>query len=153
MIKIGDPIHSLDVDGKVASKGKITKLFKRRGLEQISIEQAEAGDIITLCGIDGSTVNHTLCSPSVSVPLKHIPIDEPTIAMQFYVNDSPIAGEDGKMLTSQVIRDRLEREIETNVALQVTFSEDSFEVSSIVSYIFNRSRAEASFRWESLLKQ
>lgn len=98
-------------------------------MDQIPIHQANAGDIITIAGIEGSTVNHTICSPSVNSALKHIPIDQPTIAMQMFVNDSPLAGEEGTKLTSQAIRDRLEQEIETNVALQVSFDDDSFEVS------------------------
>lgn len=128
MVKINDPIISLDPTGSISSKGKVVKMFLRVGLEQIPITEAGAGDIISIAGIDASTVNHTICNPTVTTPLPHIPIDSPTIAMQFYVNDSPLAGQEGNLLTSQVIRDRLLREIETNVALQVVFSDDSFEV-------------------------
>ncbi|KAJ3226017.1 hypothetical protein HK099_005723 [Clydaea vesicula] len=127
-LKINDTIHAIDTDGKIISKGKCTKIFLRRGFDHISINEAGAGDIVSIAGISDSFVNHTICNPSVKQPLKHVPIDEPTIAMQFFVNDSPLQGEEGKLLTSQVLRDRLLKETETNVALQVKISDDSFEV-------------------------
>ncbi|KAI8925497.1 hypothetical protein BC831DRAFT_460567 [Entophlyctis helioformis] len=129
VVRVGDSIKSLDSDGKLAVEGKCTKIIQRKGLEQISINEAGAGDIISIAGLEGARVNHTLCAPSVMEPLPFVPVDQPTISMTFYVNDSPLGGREGKLLTSQVIRERLFRETETNVSLQVVeTSEGAFEV-------------------------
>jgi GTP-binding protein len=130
-IRINDPIHAIDRDGKVIETGRATKLMSFRGLERVPVESAQAGDIIALAGLEKATVANTICDPSVTTPIAAQPIDPPTLAMRFAVNDSPLAGREGSKVTSRMIRDRLLREAETNVAIRVTESEDkdSFEVA------------------------
>ncbi|KAG0244441.1 hypothetical protein BGW41_007733 [Actinomortierella wolfii] len=129
-LKVGDKMQALDPEGKVTENGRVTKIFIRRGLEMIPVEEAGAGDIVTVTGLSNATVNSTLCDLTVTEPLPSTPIDPPTIAMKFSVNDSPYAGEEGKQLTSNMIKDRLLKEAETNVALQVVEADnkEAFEV-------------------------
>jgi GTP-binding protein len=102
-----------------------------RGLERVPVDEARAGDIISIAGLTEATVANTICDPSVTEPLHAQPIDPPTLSMRFAVNDSPMAGREGTKVTSRMIRDRLEREAESNVAIRVTESadRDSFEVA------------------------
>jgi GTP-binding protein len=130
-LKINDPIHAIDREGKVVEVGRATKLMSFDGLERVPVENAQAGDIIALAGLEKATVANTICDPSVTTPIAAQPIDPPTLAMRFAVNDSPLAGREGDKVTSRMIRDRLLREAETNVAIRVTESadKDSFEVA------------------------
>ena len=130
-IKVNGPIHALDNDGKIVETGRASKLMAFQGLERIPVEEARAGDIISLAGLTVATVSNTICDPSVTEPLHAQPIDPPTLSMRFAVNDSPFAGREGTKVTSRMIRDRLEREAESNVAIKVTESDDkdSFEVA------------------------
>ncbi|KND01004.1 GTP-binding protein TypA/BipA [Spizellomyces punctatus DAOM BR117] len=127
-LRVGDKIKSLNTDGKIAVEGRCTRIFLRQGLQQVATEVAAAGDIVSVAGIDGAYVNHTICDTAVSNPLPFTKVDPPTISMMFYVNDSPLGGKEGKFLTSQVLRDRLVKETETNVALQVVQHGEAFEV-------------------------
>jgi GTP-binding protein len=129
-IKLNQPIHALDRDGKVLEVGRASKILSFRGLERVPVEEARAGDIIALAGLKRPpwpTPWPILRSP----PIEAQPIDPPTLAMRFSVNDSPFAGREGDKVTSRMIRDRLMREAETNVAIRVTESadKDSFEVA------------------------
>ena len=90
-----------------------------RGLERAPVDEAEAGDIVAIAGLPEATVAHTICAPEVETPLPAQPIDPPTLAMTFRVNDSPLAGTEGDKVTGRMIRDRLFREAEGNVALRV----------------------------------
>ncbi|PPR17724.1 MAG: hypothetical protein CFH43_00652, partial [Proteobacteria bacterium] len=128
--KVNMPIQDFDRDGKVIEKGKITKLYKYRGLARVAVEEAEAGDIVAIAGMSQSYVSHTICSPEVTEPLPSLAIDPPTIAMTFSVNDSPLKGEDGDKLTSREIGDRLRSEAEVSVGLTVEqgSSAESFKV-------------------------
>ena len=130
-IKLNDPIHAIDREGKVIEVGRATKLMSFRGLERVPVESAQAGDIIALAGLEKATVANTICDPTVSEPISAQPIDPPTLAMRFSVNNSPLAGREGDKVTSRMIRDRLLREAETNVAIRITESDDkdSFEVA------------------------
>ncbi len=130
-LKVNDQIHALDADGNVIETGRATKVLAFRGLERVPVDSAQAGDIIALAGLEKATVANTICDPSVREPIAAQPIDPPTLAMRFSVNDSPLAGREGDKVTSRMIRDRLMREAETNVAIRVTESEDkdSFEVA------------------------
>ncbi|MFC3212854.1 MULTISPECIES: translational GTPase TypA [Novosphingobium] len=130
-LKVNDPIRAIDADGKVIEVGRATKVLTFRGLDRVPVDEARAGDIIALAGLEKATVANTIADPSVSVPIKAQPIDPPTLAMRFAVNDSPLAGREGDKVTSRMIRDRLMREAETNVAIRVTESadKDSFEVA------------------------
>ncbi|WP_336981346.1 translational GTPase TypA [Altererythrobacter fulvus] len=130
-LKVNDPIRAIDMDGKVIEVGRATKVLTFRGLERVPVDEARAGDIIALAGLEKATVANTIADPQVSEPIKAQPIDPPTLAMRFAVNDSPLAGREGDKVTSRMIRDRLMREAETNVAIRVTESadKDSFEVA------------------------
>ena len=130
-IKVNSPIHALDNDGKIVETGRASKLMAFRGLERVPVEEARAGDIISIAGLTQATVANTIADPSVTEPLHAQPIDPPTLSMRFAVNDSPMAGREGSKVTSRMIRDRLEREGESNVAIRVTESadKDSFEVA------------------------
>jgi GTP-binding protein len=125
------PIKAVDASGAVVEDGRATKIMAFRGLERVPVEQAEAGDIVAIAGLTRTTVSHSIVDPSVAEPLHAQPIDPPTLAMTFSVNDSPMAGREGSKVTSRMIRDRLEREAEGNVAIRVTESadKDSFEVA------------------------
>ena len=130
-VKVNQAIHALDMDGKVIETGRASKLMAYRGLERVPVEEARAGDIISLAGLSVATVANTICDIAVTVPIQAQPIDPPTLSMRFAVNDSPMAGREGTKVTSRMIRDRLERESESNVAIKVTESadKDSFEVA------------------------
>ncbi|MEO1967256.1 MAG: translational GTPase TypA [Sphingomonadaceae bacterium] len=130
-VKVNDPIRALDAKGNVVEAGRATKLLSFRGLERVPVDSAEAGDIIALAGLEKATVSNTIADPAVAEPIAAQPIDPPTLAMRFAVNDSPLAGREGDKVTSRMIRDRLMREAETNVAIRVTESadKDSFEVA------------------------
>ena len=124
-------VKALSRDGKLIESGRITKVLAFRGLERTGVELAEAGDIVALTGLKEATVADTLCDPAVEQALPAQPIDPPTLAMTFSVNDSPLAGREGDKVTSRVIRARLMREAEGNVALQVKDAEggDAYEVA------------------------
>ena len=130
-VRLNDPIHALDAQGNVIEVGRATKLMSFRGLERVPVDSASAGDIIALAGLEKATVANTIADPAVREPITAQPIDPPTLAMRFAVNDSPLAGREGDKVTSRMIRDRLLREAETNVAIRVTESadRDSFEVA------------------------
>ncbi|MBP6031296.1 MAG: translational GTPase TypA [Sphingobium sp.] len=130
-LKVNQAIHALDMDGKVIETGRASKIMSFRGLERVPVDSAQAGDIISLAGLSVATVSNTIADTSVSVPIQAQPIDPPTLSMRFAVNDSPMAGREGDKVTSRMIRDRLFREGESNVAIKVTEAEDkdSFEVA------------------------
>ena len=130
-VRVNDPIRALDASGKVIETGRASKLLAFRGLERVPVETASAGDIIAIAGLENATVANTIADPSVSEAIPAQPIDPPTLAMRFSVNDSPFAGREGTKVTSRMIRDRLLREAESNVAIRITESadKDSFEVA------------------------
>ncbi len=130
-IKVNDPIKVLNQDGKAVETGRASRLMSFRGLDRVPVDQAIAGDIISIAGLSIATVADTLCAPEVETPLQAQPIDPPTLSMRFSVNDSPLAGREGSKVTTRMIRDRLELEAEGNVAIRVTESEnkDSFDVA------------------------
>ncbi len=130
-LDVNTPIKALDVNGKLVEEGRATKVFAFRGLERVPVDSAEAGDIIAIAGLMNATVSNTIAGPGVVEPLHAREIDPPTLAMSFAVNDSPYAGRDGDKVQSRVIRDRLEREAEGNVAIRITTAadNDSFEVA------------------------
>jgi len=130
-LSLNMPIHALDATGRVVETGRATKILAFRGLERVAVDQAEAGDIVSIAGLTTATVAHTIADPAVSTPIPAQPIDPPTLSMRFSVNDSPFAGREGSKVTSRMIRERLLREAEGNVAITVTESEDrdSFDVA------------------------
>jgi GTP-binding protein len=130
-VRIGDKVVCLRKDGSV-SRGTVTKLLSHQGLQRIEINEAHAGDIIGLAGIEEVFIGETLTDSEDRKPLPFVDIDPPTIKMQFVVNDSPLAGREGKFLTARHIRDRLIRETRTNVSIQVKDTDTAgvFEVSA-----------------------
>ena len=124
-------VHALSRTGETVEKGRITKVLSFRGLTRQAIGEASAGDIVTMAGLEQATVADTLCDPSVNAAIAAPPIDPPTLAVTFQINDSPLAGREGSKVQSRVIRERLMREAEGNVALRVcdTESKDAFEVA------------------------
>jgi GTP-binding protein len=128
-VKVNQQIHALNPDGKIVESGRASKIMSFRGLERVPVE--EAGDIISIAGLTTATVADTIAEPSVTEPLQAQPIDPPTLSMRFSVNDSPMAGREGTKVTSRMIRDRLMREAESNVAVRITEAadKDSFEVA------------------------
>ncbi|WP_172269773.1 translational GTPase TypA [Caulobacter sp. RHG1] len=128
----GMAIHALDRDGKEIERGRITKVLAFRGLKRQPVDEgAEAGDIVAIAGMSKATVADTLCALEVTDALPSQPIDPPTISMTVSVNDSPLAGREGDKVQSRVIRDRLLKEAESNVAIKVTETSegDAYEVS------------------------
>ncbi len=130
-IKTNMAIKGLDREGNLIENFRAAKILAFRGIERVPVEQAEAGDIVCISGMTKPTVADTLCAPEVVEPLKAQPIDPPTLAMIFSVNDSPLAGTEGDKVTSRVIGARLAREAESNVAIRITElpSKDAFEVA------------------------
>jgi GTP-binding protein len=130
-LQVNMPIKALDVDHNEVEAGRATKVFAYRGLERVPVETAQAGDIVAIAGLTRATVSNTIAETAVTRAIAARPIDPPTLAMSFAVNDSPYAGRDGDKVQSRVIRDRLEREAETNVAIRLTESaeKDAFEVA------------------------
>jgi GTP-binding protein len=131
-VKVGDQVLLRGENEKgepVVSKHKITKLFEFLGLKRIEINEASCPNIIAIAGIEEMTIGDTLCHESYAEALPRIKIEPPTVSMQFAVNDSPFAGKEGKWVTSRNIRERLERELKTNLALRVEDMGDSFKVS------------------------
>ncbi|MEF9602265.1 translational GTPase TypA [Paracoccus sp. PXZ] len=129
--KAGDTIKALSRDGERIEQFRVSKVLAFRGLNQQPIDEAVAGDIVTLAGMSKATVADTLCALEVDTPLPAQPIDPPTISVTFGINDSPLAGRDGNKVQSRVIRERLMKEAETNVAIKVedTPGGDAFVVS------------------------
>jgi len=130
-LDVNMPIRAIDVDGNTVEDGRATKVFAFRGLERVPVETAQAGDIVAIAGLTKATVSNTIGATTVTAPIAARPIDPPTLAMRFAVNDSPYAGREGDKVQSRVIRERLEREAEGNVAIRLTESadRDSFEVA------------------------
>ena len=119
-LNVNEPIRAMDVNGQVVEDGRVTKLFAFQGLERVPVESAKAGDIVAIAGLVKATVSNTIGTPEITEPLHARGIDPPTLSMTFAVNDSPFAGKDGDKVQSRVIRDRLLREAEGNVAMRVT---------------------------------
>lgn len=131
-VKVNDAVKVINEHGEV-ERAKITKIMAYKGLERVALDAAHAGDIVAVAGIVKGTVADTICAPEVDVKdfIKAQPIDPPTLAMTFSVNDSPLAGKEGDKVTSRVIWARLEKEAEGNIALKIsrTDNSDTFEVA------------------------
>ncbi|ADE40245.1 elongation factor Tu family protein [Candidatus Puniceispirillum marinum IMCC1322] len=127
---VNESVRALNLDGSVVESGRLTKLLRFEGTNRVPVDQVAAGDIVCIAGLSIASVSDTICAPAVTIPLKSTPIDPPTMSVTITVNDSPLAGREGKKVTSTVIRERLLAEAETNVA--ITFSEsggkDAFEI-------------------------
>ena len=130
-VKANQTVKVLDRNGDVVEEGRVTKVLAFRGLERAPIEEGFAGDIVAIAGLPEASVSHTLCAPEVTEPLPAQPINPPTLTMTFRINDSPLAGTEGDKVQSRVIRERLLREAEGNVALRIAESteKDSMEVA------------------------
>jgi GTP-binding protein len=122
-VKVGDPAICRHGDGRI-TKGKVTMLYHFEGMKRIEINEAHAGDIVGVTGFEDVFIGETLCDSEARPALPYIPIDPPTIQMEFAVNDGPLAGKDGKLVTARHIWDRLVKEIRTNVALRIAQTSD-----------------------------
>ena len=123
-IKPNEMVKVLDHEGNLVEQGRVSKVLAFRGLERAALDEASAGDIVSIAGLPNATVAHTICASSVEAPLPAQPIDPPTLSMTFRVNDSPLAGTEGTKVTGRMIRDRLLQEAEGNVALKVNESDE-----------------------------
>ena len=125
------PVRVISFDGRAVETGRLTKLLAFRGLERVPVDEVSAGDIIAVAGLKEATVPDTIGAMEIGAALPAIPIDPPTLSMTFRINDGPLAGREGKKVTSRQIRDRLFREAEGNVAIRVTDSTETeaFEVA------------------------
>jgi GTP-binding protein len=131
-VKPNQTIKAMRRDGSLIETARVTKVLAFRGLERTAVDLAEAGDIVAIAGITQATVADTLCDPSVEQAFLAQPIDPPTLAMMFRINDGPFAGQEGDKVQSRVIRDRLLKEAERNVAIRVTElpeAKDAYEVA------------------------
>ena len=130
-LKVGATVKALSRMGQQVEQFRVTKILAFRGLAQQPIDEAIAGDIVSIAGMTKATVSDTIAALAVDEPLPAQPIDPPTISVTFGINDSPLAGRDGKKVQSRVIRERLMREAETNVAIKVTDTPggEAFEVA------------------------
>ncbi len=124
-IKDGDMVYVIKPSGDVR-KAKITKLFTFNGLSRKEVPQADAGDIVMIAGIADIDIGETIAAADDQKPLPAITVDEPTISLNFLVNDSPFAGRDGKFVTTRQIKERLEKELEVNIGLRVDFSQNDY---------------------------
>ena len=131
MAKVGMPIKAMDLNGNVLEQGRLTKLLSFDGIKRVPVEEAQAGDIVAIAGLSNTSVADTIGDLTVSKPVPASPIDPPTMAITLSVNDSPLAGQEGTKVTSRMIRERLLREAEGNVAIRVTETDakDAFEVA------------------------
>ena len=129
-VQVGMQVRIVDAEGNIRN-GKMGEIFGYHGLERINVEEAHAGDIIAFAGFDPLKISETICDPNHPEALPALTIDEPTVSMTFQVNNSPFVGKEGKLLTSRQIRERLDKELLTNVALRVEDTEDAnkFRVS------------------------
>jgi len=129
--KVNMPVKALSLDGKTVEQFRLSKLLTFSGIQKVPAETVQAGDIICIAGMAEASVADTICDLSVTEPVPATPIDPPTMAVTITVNDSPLAGKEGKKLTSTMIRERLMTEAESNVAIRVTESanRDSFELA------------------------
>jgi GTP-binding protein len=129
--RLNMPVKVWHGNGTVIETGRLTKLLAFRGLDRVTVEEAEAGDIVAVAGLSEGTVPDTIGAPDLGGPLPATPVDPPTLAMTFRINDGPLGGREGKKVTSRQIRDRLLRESEGNVAIKITESQETeaFEVA------------------------
>ncbi len=129
--KVGMPIKVLNLKGEVVEQGRLTKLLAFDGIKRVPVEEAEAGSIVAIAGIVKASVSDTIGGLELASPVPSTPIDPPTMAITISVNDSPLAGQEGSKVTSRMIRERLMKEAEGNVAIRVTEadSKDAFEVA------------------------
>jgi GTP-binding protein len=128
--RVGIPIKAVNLKGEVVEQGRMTKLLSYQGIKRVSINEAEAGDIICVAGLEKASVSDTIGELAINTPISSTPVDPPTMAITIAVNDSPLAGKEGTKVTSRLIAARLFAEAETNVAISVkeTAGKDAFEV-------------------------
>ena len=129
--RVNMAVHALSRDGTVVEEARLTKLLAYRGIERVPVESADAGDIVAIAGLGIASVADTISAPEISTPIVSLPVDPPTLAMTFSVNDSPLAGTEGEKASSRVLGARLKREAEGNVAIEVRDDDesDAFEVA------------------------
>jgi GTP-binding protein len=151
-IKMGQTVFEKNADGTTKS-GKITKIFTYKGVSREEVQEASAGDIAMIAGLPEIFIGDTICETADQEPLPAIHIDEPTISLNFLVNDSPFAGKEGKFVTGRNIRERLERELEINVGLKVDFNNEA-NTSSIAGYkVYGRGELHIAILLENMRRE
>jgi len=128
--KVNSAVKAINLNGDIVETGRLTKLLMFNGTDRVPVDEVNAGDIICIAGMSEASVADTICDPAVKTPIEATPIDPPTMAVTISVNDSPLAGQEGKKVTSTMLRERLMAEDETNVAISFKESEgkDAFEI-------------------------
>jgi GTP-binding protein len=147
-VKTNMPLKTLDIHGNAVENFRATKILAFRGIDREPLDEAHAGDIISLAGMTESTVTNTICDVSVTTALPAIPIDPPTISMSFAVNNGPFAGKEGTKVTSRMIRDRLFKEAESNVAMKIKDGQ-----TSDVFEVFGRGELQMSVLIETMRRE
>lgn len=151
-VKVGDTIKTIDPEGKVLEEIRITNLLSTVGLEKVKVDSASGGEIITIAGCKVGTVNCTLADGAITEPIKHIPIDPPTVAMTFLPNDSPFVGAEGNGATAAMIRDWLHKEAETNVSITIKDDDDD-EGSQAACKVFGRGELQLGILIENMRRE
>jgi len=123
MVKVGSPVKCMTLDGGVLETGKVIKLIQRKAMEKVIVEEAHVGDIVSIAGLETGHVTHTICHPEVTETVKSIPLDPPVLSMGFSVNNSPLAGSEGKTTTFANLKRRLQKEVESNVSITLKTSD------------------------------
>ena len=130
-VKPNQQLKAINREGKIVENFRVSKVLAFRGLERVPVEEAVAGEIVAIAGMSEATVADTLADPSVDTPIEAPPVDPPTLSMTFRINDGPFAGQEGDKVQSRVIRDRLMKEAERNIAIKVTDSKESGEAFDV----------------------
>mgnify|MGYP000632055943 CR=1 FL=1 len=140
--KVNDSVKAINLEGEQVEAGRLTKLFKFEGTDRVAVDEVQTGDIICIAGLAKASVADTICNPEVMTPIASTPIDPPTMSITITVNDSPLAGLEGKKVTSTVIRERLLAEAETNVAISFAEVINTSDVPAGVVNILTGDREE-----------
>lgn len=153
-IKVGQNVFIKKPTGETR-QGKVTKLYSFRGLDREEVAEAGAGDIVMIAGLPDIFIGETICENADQQPLHAINVDEPTIALNFLVNNSPFAGREGKFVTTRQIRERLEKELEVNVGLKINFSPDAGEgISGVDTFkVYGRGELHVSILLETMRRE
>ncbi len=151
-VKVGQNVFIKKPTGEIRT-GKVTKLYTFKGLDREEVNEASAGDIVMLAGLPDIFIGETICENEATIPLPAIAVDEPTIALNFLVNNSPFAGREGKFVTTRQIRERLEKELEVNVGLKIDFNPPTMPGQPDTFKVFGRGELHVSVLLETMRRE